>query len=186
MEREKPDAVILATGAEPAIPDIDGIDGENVVTAVDILAGKVEPKNQRVAIAGGGMVGTEVGEFLLERGNEVTIVEMLPVIASDMEPTNRRGLLEALQAYGDKVKLLTDHKVAGITTDGLNVLRGETGEETTIQADTIVLALGSKPVHKLADALEERGIPFYSIGDCQNPKNIRKAIYEGSLAGRQI
>jgi 2,4-dienoyl-CoA reductase-like NADH-dependent reductase (Old Yellow Enzyme family)/thioredoxin reductase len=186
VKREKPDVVILATGAEPAIPDIDGIDRGNVVTAVDILTGKVEPKNQRVAIAGGGLVGTEVGEFLLERGNEVTIVEMLPVIASDMEPTNRRGLLDALQIYGDKVKLLPDHKVAGITTDGLKVFRGETGEETTIQADTIVLALGSKPVHKLADALKERGIPFYSIGDCQNPKNIRQAIYEGALIGRQL
>lgn len=186
VQREKPDAAVLATGAEPAIPHIEGIRGENVVTAVDVLAGKVELSNQRVVIAGGGMIGAEVGEFLLDRGNEVIIVEMLATIASDMEPTNRRGLLDALQKYGDKVELLTDHKVAGVRHDGVSVVKGESGEKTTIQAETIVLALGSQPVRKVADVLKERGIAFYAIGDCKNPNNIRQAVYDGSLAGRQI
>jgi pyruvate/2-oxoglutarate dehydrogenase complex dihydrolipoamide dehydrogenase (E3) component len=132
------------------------------------------------------MIGAEVGEFLLDRGNEVIIVEMLATIASDMEPTNRRGLLDALQKYGDKVELLTDHKLAGVRHDGVSVVKGESGEKTTIQAETIVLALGSQPVRKVADVLKERGIAFYAIGDCKNPNNIRQAVYDGSLAGRQI
>jgi len=186
VKREKPDVIILATGAVPAVPNIEGIDSNNVVTAVDVLSGKVELTNQRIAIAGGGMVGAETAEFLLEKGNQVTVVEMLDLIASDMEPTNRRGLLDALQEYGDKVKLLTNHKIVKITSDGLEAVKGESGEKVTINADAIVLALGSAPVNKLAESLKRENIEFYCIGDCKDPKNIRQAIYEGSLVGRQI
>jgi len=103
-----------------------------------------------------------------------------------MEPTNRRGLLDALQEYGDKVKLLTNHKIVKRTSDGLEAVKGESGEKVTINADAIVLALGSAPVNKLAESLKRENIEFYCIGDCKDPKNIRQAIYEGSLVGRQI
>ena len=81
VEKTKPDAIIVATGSEPLIPDIPGIQDKRVVTARDVLADKVKITNKKVVVAGGGMVGAETAEFLAEQGNKVTIIEMLPKMA---------------------------------------------------------------------------------------------------------
>jgi len=109
---------------------------------------------------------------------------MLPLIASDMEPTNRRGLLDSLKEL--KVRLLTNLKMEEIITGGVKVVNTESGEVQTIEAEAIVLALGSQPKRDLAERLEKEGIDFYAIGDCQEPGRIKEAIYEGSLIGRQV
>ena len=64
--REKPDAVILATGAVPAIPALSGLDSKQAVTAWDILEEKAQP-GQQVAIIGGGLVGCETASYLAAR-----------------------------------------------------------------------------------------------------------------------
>jgi 2,4-dienoyl-CoA reductase-like NADH-dependent reductase (Old Yellow Enzyme family)/thioredoxin reductase len=186
IHKENPEAMILASGSKPLEPDITGIRDNRVVTAWDILEGKIELKNQKVVVLGGNMIGCETAEFVAEKGNEVSVIKMRPgsLIAEDMEPTNRRGLLDSLQEY--KVQLLTDYKVEGITSNGVKVVKRESGKELTIKAETIVLALGSQPVRDLAEAMEKRDVEFYPIGDCKKPRNIRQAIYEGSLIGRQI
>jgi len=184
VEREKPDAVVLATGAEPAIPAIEGIGGENVVTAFDVLAGKVALSNQRVVIAGGGMIGAEVGEFLLDRGNRVIIVEMLPEIAGDMEPLNRQGLMEALE--GREIVFLTNMEIQEITGRGVFVAHKKRGEKQLIEGDTVVLALGSKSVSYLSDCLKDSVSELYTVGDCNEPRRMEQAVYEGSLWARRI
>jgi len=184
VEKEKPDVVVLATGAEPAIPDIEGIRGENVVTAVDVLAGKVELSNQRVVIAGGGMIGAEVGEFLLDRGNKVIIVEMLPAIASDMDPLNRQGLMEALE--GREIAFLTNREIQEVTDKGVLVTDKKSGEKHLVEGDTVVLALGSKSVSYLSDSLKDNVPELYTVGDCNEPRRLEQAVYEGSLVARRI
>jgi 2,4-dienoyl-CoA reductase-like NADH-dependent reductase (Old Yellow Enzyme family)/NADPH-dependent 2,4-dienoyl-CoA reductase/sulfur reductase-like enzyme len=184
VEREKPDAVILATGAEPDIPDIEGIGGENVVTAVDVLAGEVELNNKSVVIAGGGMIGAEVGEFLLDRGNKVIIVEMLPTIASDMDPLNRQGLMEALE--GREIVFLTNSEIQAITDKGVSFIDKKSGEKQLVEGDTVVLALGSKSVSYLLDDLKDNVPELYTVGDCNEPRGLEQAVYEGSLFARRI
>lgn len=184
VEKEKPDVVVLATGAEPAIPDIEGIRGENVVTAVDVLAGKVELSNQRIVIAGGGMIGAEVGEFLLDRGNKVVIVEMLPTIAGDMDPLNRQGLMEALE--GREIVFMTNKEIKEFTDKGVSVTDKKSGEKQLIEGDTVVLALGSKSVSNLSDYLKDNVAELYTVGDCNKPRRLEQAIYEGSLVARRI
>jgi 2-enoate reductase len=184
VEKEKPDVVVLATGAEPAIPDIEGIRGENVVTAVDVLAGKVELSNQRVVIAGGGMIGAEVGEFLLDRGNKVTIVEMLPTIAGDMESLNRQGLMEALE--GKEIVFMTNKEIQEVTDKGVSVTDKKSGEKQHVEGDTVVLALGSKSVSYLSDSLKDNVPELYTVGDCNEPRRVEQAVYEGSLVARRI
>ena len=184
VEKEKPDVVVLATGAEPAIPDIKGIRGENVVTAVDVLAGKVELSNQRVVIAGGGMIGAEVGEFLLDRGNKVIIVEMLPAIADDMEALNRQGLMEALE--GREIVFMTNKEIQEVTDKGVSVTDKKSGEKHLVEGDTVVLALGSKSVSYLSDSLKDNVPELYTVGDCNEPRRVEQAVYEGSLVARRI
>jgi 2,4-dienoyl-CoA reductase-like NADH-dependent reductase (Old Yellow Enzyme family)/thioredoxin reductase len=184
VSKKKPDAVIVATGAEPLIPDIKGIKGKNVVRALDVLSGKVKIKNKKVVVAGGGMIGTEVGETLLENGNRVTIVEMLPTIAADMEPLNRQGLMEALE--GKDIKMMTNKEIKEIKDKGVLVTDKKSGEEQLIEADVVVVALGSKSVSNLADQLKGKVAEIYMIGDCNQPRRVEQAIYEGSLIARRI
>ncbi len=68
----------------------------------------------------------------------------------------------------------------------LRVVQRDSGEEKTLEAETVVLALGAKPERGLVQTMEAQGITFHTIGDCQNPRNISQAIYEGALIGRQL
>jgi len=105
-------------------------------------------------------------------------------MAEDGEPTNRRALLDSLQA--NEVQQITDHKLEKITSDGVEIVSRESGQSLGIEADVIVLALGSKPERGLAETLENEGIEFKMIGDCSKPKNIKQAVYEGFHTGYEI
>ncbi|MFQ5483740.1 MAG: FAD-dependent oxidoreductase, partial [Desulfobacterales bacterium] len=186
IDKENADIVVIATGATPAMADFIDITDVRVVNAWDILAGLVEPVGQKVVILGGNMLGCEVSEFLAAKGNLVSVIKMRPgsAMAEDCEPTNRRGLLDSLKTC--TVNLLSNYKVEGLTDDGVKVVKRDSGEEMTLKAETIVLALGSKPERGLVDEMQKKDRHFYHIGDCREPKNIRQAIYEGALIGRQI
>jgi len=110
--------VIVATGACCAKPPIPGIDGQNVVIAEDVLLGKVSTK-QKVVIAGGGMIGCETATYLASLGKQVTIIEMLPVIASDEEFTRRTLLMKMIEEQ--HIKVLTDAKITGITDTAVHI-----------------------------------------------------------------
>jgi pyruvate/2-oxoglutarate dehydrogenase complex dihydrolipoamide dehydrogenase (E3) component len=80
------DAVIVAVGAQDLKLPIPGADGANVVSSWDVLAGKVSVSGN-CAVIGGGLVGTETAEYLLEQGCGVTIIEMLDKIATGESST---------------------------------------------------------------------------------------------------
>jgi 2,4-dienoyl-CoA reductase-like NADH-dependent reductase (Old Yellow Enzyme family)/thioredoxin reductase len=184
IDEAAPDALIMATGSTPAIPEIPGASGGNVITAWDILAGGTKLNGQKVVIAGGSVVGAETAEFLADQGNVVTIVEMLSTIAGDMEVINRRGLIDALQTK--KVTMLTEHEVNEVTEKGLLVTDKKKGEKRLIEADWVILAMGSKPDDKLAEALAGRVAQLYRVGDCKQPRTILSAVYEGACTAMEI
>jgi 2,4-dienoyl-CoA reductase-like NADH-dependent reductase (Old Yellow Enzyme family)/thioredoxin reductase len=184
IDREEPDAVILATGSSPIIPGIPGSDNARVLTAMDILEGKKKLKDQKVVIVGGSMVGAETAEFLAEQGNIVTIVEMRPEIAVDMEVVNRRGLVDALQANG--VAILRGHEAKEITADTLFVSNKRDGEKKGIKADWVVLAAGVQPNDSLVKALKGKISQVRRVGDCKEPGTILAAVYEGARVAMQI
>jgi len=186
INQERPDAVILAAGATPVQPDFIDITDERIVNAWDILGGLVEPVGQKVVVLGGNMLGCEVAEFMADKGNLVSVIKMRPgaAMAEDCEPTNRRGLLDSLQEC--RVNLLNNYKVEGLTGEGVKVVQRDSGEERMLEAETVVLALGAKPQRGLLEDLKKEEVKFHPIGDCRQPNNIRQAIYEGALVGRQL
>jgi 2,4-dienoyl-CoA reductase-like NADH-dependent reductase (Old Yellow Enzyme family)/thioredoxin reductase len=186
IDSEGPDAVVLATGAIPKEPDFIDAGDERVVSSWDILGGQVEPVAQKVVVIGGNMLGCEVAEFMADQGNIVSVIKMRPgaEMAEDCEPTNRRGLLDSLQEC--RVSFLSGFEVTGLTGAGVKLVQRDSGEERTLEAETIVLALGAVPERSLVDELKKEEIEFHPIGDCRQPKNIRQAIYEGALVGRQL
>jgi 2,4-dienoyl-CoA reductase-like NADH-dependent reductase (Old Yellow Enzyme family)/thioredoxin reductase len=175
----KPDAVVIAAGGIPAMPDIPGIDKSNVVTAQDVLWGKVKA-GQNVVIIGGGMVGCETGHYLAEQGKTVAIIEILKKMASDMLFMTRRRLMDALRTK--KVALLTSATCEEIREGSVQVTTAE-GKRETIPADTIVIAVGYKVNDHLYKALEGKVPEIHCIGNSAKPRRILEANSEGYQTG---
>ena len=182
IEKLKPDAVVIATGSIPLVPKIPGIDGKNVVGARDVLTFKTIT-GKKVLIAGGGMVGCETADLLSSYGRKVTIVEMLPEIASDMVPGPKYHLLKRLDEQ--KVKIITSCTIERITADGA-VVKCDGIEETISGIDTIVLAMGIVADNALAKQIEGKVKEIYVIGDAEKPGDATEAIAAGAKAGRSI
>ena len=117
-----PDTVILATGGTPLHINLPGIDGENVMDAVDVLDNTKLPGN-RVLVIGGGMTGVETADYMAEHGKAVTIVEMRPDIALDEASAPRFFLIPRLKEHG--VTWEVNATVRQILPDG--VVRAEAG-----------------------------------------------------------
>ena len=179
VTKGNPDAVVMATGGTPAMPDIPGIDKSNVVTAQDVLSGKAKA-GQNVVIIGGGMVGCETGHYLAEQGKTVTIIEILKRMASDMFPMARRRLMDGLRSK--KVTLLASATCEEIKEGNVQVTTAE-GKRETIPADTIVIAVGYKANNHLYKALEGKVPETYCIGNSAEPRKILEATSEGYQAG---
>ena len=111
-----------------------------------------------VIVVGGGLVGCESALHLKKKGKNVTIIEMLPEIASDVIFMSRFSLLAALEE--NKIKTLVNTELMEISDKGVIVKDGDGKKELT--ADTVVIAAGL-----------ERTIRFTTInerlqGDIQN------------------
>lgn len=184
IEKTKPDVVILATGAEPLLPDIPGITAQNVLMSWDVLSGKAEVPGTIVAVAGGGLVGCETALQLAERGKKVTIVEMLEELATDMEPITRFDLLtERLPKAG--IRSITKRVIAEISEKGVTTL-DPMGKKSMVEAENVVIALGSKSVNPLAEKARELVPEVYVIGDAKEPRQIINATFEGASVARLI
>lgn len=175
-----PDAVIIATGSSPSL-DVLGADRPNVATAREVVAGS-EGVGERVVILGGGRVGLETAELLAGQGRQVTVVEMLPRVAADMGANPRRYLLDRLRRAG--VSTETNTRAEEITPEGV-VVTSEGGRRT-IEANTVVLALGVIPDRELADQLEGKVPQLRVIGDSAAGGNIVEAIHQGFRVGCEV
>jgi 2-enoate reductase len=180
--RMKPDAVLIATGGTPIIPDITGVGNEKVITAVDLLLAKKEA-GESVAIVGGGLTGCETALYLAQQGKRVTIVEALDGVARDVPAPNRMQLTKLLDEA--LVKILTETDVLEINDSGITVC-GTNGNTSKLAADTVVLAIGLKSSTALLEALEGKLQEVYAIGDCVKPRRVVNAIWEAFRTVRLI
>jgi len=210
IKQENPDMVVLATGANPVVPPIPGIDGQNVVESWDVLSNKTST-GQKVAIIGGGAVGVETALFLAEKGTlsaeavkfllvnqaqdpetlfnmavqgtkEITLVEMLEKIGKDIGKSTKWGMLQDLGRYG--ITTMTGSKVVEINSTGL-VIENE-GKTTQVEADTIVIAAGSTSNNPLESMLKKLDLPYQVIGDANQVATAFDAVHHGYQVGLDI
>jgi 2,4-dienoyl-CoA reductase-like NADH-dependent reductase (Old Yellow Enzyme family)/thioredoxin reductase len=179
MIREKrPERVILATGGTPIVPDIPGIDLENVRDALEILAGNEKPGNN-VVIVGGGQTGMEVADFASSRGSSVTIVEMLK--RSPVMKLTSHGYMLHRRVRESRCTLLLNTTVKKIEKN-LVVIESEGEERILSPVDQVIVAAGIEPCDVLTKTLEEENIPYFIIGDAKKPRRIMEATDEGAQA----
>lgn len=176
--KDKPDTVIVATGGVPSLPPIKGIDKPHVKTAEDVLVGNV-PTGDKIVVAGGGEVGGETAVHLAMQQREVTVIEMLPKLLMEMDGVNRQYVKSLIQEY--EVATHTNSKVLEIT-DTQVIAEGPDGQ-FTIDADTVVIALGYRPSNQLAEQLVDTGCEIKVIGGAVKTSNALVASREGFDAG---
>lgn len=205
-----PDFVILATGGTSAQPPIPGIDLPHVRQAWEVLNGAAKP-GRRVVVVGGGAVGVETAlaiaetgtlsaeaiKFLLVHGaesaesllqlatrgsHEVTLVEMLAELGGNFGRTTRWGMLQDLKRYG--INTLAATRVVEIVAEGVVVENA--GGRQLLEADSIVLAAGTRPHNPLQSLLLTLGIPCQIVGDANQPGLVSDAVHQGFKAGRAI
>ena len=196
-----PDAVILATGGVPTMPQITGIDKPNVIGGGDLhrrvklalrffkpetlrsLSKLFMPVGKRVVIIGGAIQGCELAEFLTKRGRKVFIVESGDVLGQGMVDVLLGHLLGWFKRKG--VVTITGVRHMEVTDRGVAILTRE-GEKRTIEADTVVTALPLSKDTGLMDKLRKTVPEVYAVGDCNEPLLIVDAIGTGSRIARAI
>lgn len=173
----KPYAVILATGGIPVRPkSIQGIDGPQVVTANDVILGKVKIENSDVIVAGSGLTGLETTETLNDYGNRVTVVEMAKEIAPGAWFQLVDDEMERIRPFG--TEFLTGTKLQAIEPGKVMLEDTKTGKISERKADYVVLALGVRPAPNEAEKLRELGIEkVLTVGDADKSGPIANACH---------
>lgn len=179
-----PDAVVVATGARPYLPDL-SLDGVEVMQSWDVL-GEVAPAGRRVVVAdwGGDPSGLDAAEMLALAGNDVTLAVASVSVGEAVHQYRRNLYLQRLYRVG--VHVLHHHALAG-TTDGEVELENVFARELRVRlpADVLVLAQGRIPDDALAPQLVEVGLRVEEAGDCLSPRSLEEAVLEGTLAARR-
>jgi 2,4-dienoyl-CoA reductase-like NADH-dependent reductase (Old Yellow Enzyme family)/thioredoxin reductase len=182
LEKEKPDVLVLATGANPSPPPIEGVGACSVFSPGQALSSP-DKLGKKVLIIGGGGIGAETADFLSEKGKEVTLVEMREGIALDLVGHLQHFLNKRLQEK--KVQVLTSTKVLRFEPSGVWIEASD-GKRKLAGFDSIVAAIGAKPDHELARSLEGRGLEVRIVGDAAQPREVLEALLEAEETAMKI
>ncbi|MBR2521291.1 MAG: FAD-dependent oxidoreductase [Oscillospiraceae bacterium] len=185
IEDHEPDVLIIATGSEPIIPNIPGIDSENVLLArdVDMDASKV---GRRVVVAGAGLTGTETAVSLARDGREVTLIDMRSL--KEIDASANAFLTSAIRYISaqEGVTVMEEVKLCAVGK-GRITLEDKDGRPFELECDTLVLALGVKPVGIKKEEYEGMVGEVYVIGDCHLKNGtIESAVREAFYAAMNI
>ncbi len=150
---ESYDALILSPGAEPMRPPIPGADSAKVFTLrnipdMDAIKKVVDDnKAKHAVVIGGGYIGLEMAEALIERGVEVSLVELAPQVMGTVDPEMAAPLHQELQLHGVDLRLNTSVEEMESTEAGLDV-RLSNGD--LLKTDMVIMAIGVRPETTLA------------------------------------
>ena len=177
------DVVILATGSVPVMPkSIEGI--EKAVSGVDALLGS-KSIGEKVIIVGGGLVGCGIAYGYAKEGKDVTIVEALDQILNlgNVPGMNKAMLLDAFEYYGTKI--MTGTKLKSVLDNGAVVILPD-GTEKTLEADTVILSIGYRPVPSMKETLHSCGAKVIEIGDGRQVGNVLTCVADAYQAARNL
>jgi CoA-disulfide reductase len=148
------DKLLLSPGAKPIVPPIPGLkENETLFTLrnipdTDRIKGYVdEQKPQKAVVIGGGFIGVEMAENLVERGIEVTMIEMANQIMAPIDFEMASILHRHLRDKG--VRLILENGVQSFADQGKKVILSD---GTEIETDMTILSIGVSPENELAKA----------------------------------
>ena len=169
------EAVFLAAGGKPVLPDIPGI--EKAVTAEDVLTNLDVVEGENIVIIGGGVTGLETAETLASN-HKVTVVEMLDKVGGNLYPSIVMHLAQEIMKNGGTIA--KGKQLIAVEDDSVTVKDTQSGEESKIPADTVILAMGVRPnrpeVEALRRAFDDK---LVLVGDSCKPGQIYDALHSG-------
>lgn len=140
VEEVKADKIILANGSIPTVFPFMPYNGKNVITSDEVLSLEKLPKS--LVIIGGGVIGSEIGQFYSSLGTKVTIIEVLPQILGRMDSDGAKAL--ARQFKKDKIKVMCN-----VATDSFEVsddiVKLNLNNGKSLEAEVVLLCTGRKP-----------------------------------------
>ncbi|MBW2431950.1 MAG: FAD-dependent oxidoreductase [Deltaproteobacteria bacterium] len=182
IQEFNPDVVVLATGSQPALPPVDGINNAIVMTYEDVLNG-APPSFRQAVVIGGGATGLELALYLAENDCHVSVVEMLAKIGRGLESMTKKILLGRLKEH--RVSIWNETQLVRIESKGAVVSTGDK-REMLIEAEKVILATGNRPQNDLYQKVNSLGYETHLIGDCLETRSAKEAIYESAVLGRKI
>ena len=150
------DDLLIATGASPVIPDLKGIDAKGVFalstlqSGIDVLKYIEEARPAKAVIVGGGYIGIEMAEGLLDREMDVTLIDMAPQLMSTMDKDMAELILEFMKKEG--VKVLLNEKLSRFEKNADGKIESVVTDKQSLPADLVILGMGVKPNSELASA----------------------------------
>ncbi len=174
LEKDKPDVLVIATGANPSLPFIEDIGSFAPFSPGDALSSP-EKLGRKVLILGGGGIGAETADFLSEKGKDVTLVEMREGIALDLVAHLQHFLNKRLKEKN--VQILTSTKVLRFEPSGIWV-EDSRGTRKLGGFDSVVAAIGAKPDTELTRLLKGKVPEIFVIGDATQPREVLEALLE--------
>ncbi len=171
-----PVGVFVACGASPVVPKLPGIENSKVVTAEDVLSGKVKVEG-KVAVIGSGLTGCETAETLAEQGHSVSLIEMAKTIGPGIYPSILMDLMGRFRKFNPQI--LPGHRLAAVTENGVLVVNVANGQKMEVEADTVVLALGVSPRRDVVSEFEASFDEVRVIGDASRGGSIVEAVADG-------
>ncbi|HKY93886.1 MAG TPA: FAD-dependent oxidoreductase, partial [Kiloniellales bacterium] len=182
VERERPDALILATGGKPRWPAIEGAESGHLVDAWQVLKGEANVGSS-VVVADWrcDWIGMGIAEKLARDGCRVRLAvagltagQVIPQYVRD----NWAGTLHRLG-----VEVIPYARLYGVDGETAYFQHIASGEPVIFEGvDTLVLAQGQEAVDELADELRGLDIELHLIGDCLAPRSAEEAVLEGLRA----
>lgn len=180
VERERPDAVVLATGSGPGVPPFP-VDGIPVYDEWQAVGGDVGEREVVVFDLGVRSEGATVVEALASRGAHVRWVAPTPTVAFQLDPGTLAVVLPRLARLG--VERIAETAVVAATPAGVVLANVFDGTTRTVSGVDAIVVVGNKDA---APALELGDVELHAVGDCVAPRHVAIAIYEGELAGRAL
>lgn len=189
LEALKPELIINATGSKPLLPPISGLKervdkaGTKVRSTfgfIDNVNSYGDCKGKKVAVVGGGAVGLDVVEFFAEKGAEVTIIEMQPVVGKDLDVNTKLDMYNMIKKYN--VEVMTGTALQKVNDSSFTIKDPE-GVLREISFDYGFVCLGMRSENAELPALEkyssENGIKLTNIGDSARVRRIINGVEEG-------
>ncbi len=186
VENFSPDSLILATGAKPFVPPLEGLDQPSVFTAWELLEGRANVGSS-VVIADwrADWIGLGLAEQLAIDGCSVTLCVNAALAGETLQLYTRNHYVGRLHKLGVKIK--THARLFGANGDTI-YFQDTLSEEPIIleNIDSLVLSMGHVPEDSLEHELSGLGLEVHTIGDAIVPRTAEEAVLEGLELGRKI
>lgn len=181
VEKEAPDALIVAVGSTPLVPPIPGLKGDNVVVVNNYYLEK-DKVGEDVVVMGGGLAGCECAIHLGLEGKKVHLVEMRDMLAPDANVRHRPLMLKEIDKY---VTVHTGYRALRVTEEGV-VCADKDNKEVLVPGKSVICALGQRSRFDVVADLNGSAPFVRVIGDAARVSTITNAVYWGYHAALDI